>query len=118
MRVFRVFDSCRERGPCHALDPYPAASFAVRSAASLPGTPTCAGTHRSWISQPRSRSVSRALTASTRMYCPEGDLGDGGLIVGNDRAIAGEVGHAMDVECNLCCQHDLSKLCVIYGGHR
>ena len=52
------------------------------------------------------------------MYCPEGDLGDGGLIVGNDRAIAGEVGHAMDVECNLCCQHDLSKLCVIYGGHR
>ena len=52
------------------------------------------------------------------MYCPEGDLGDGGLIVGNDRAIAGEVGHAMDVECNLCCQHDLSKLCVIYGGNR
>jgi len=31
---------------------WPAASLAARSATSLPGTPTCAGIHQSWTSQP------------------------------------------------------------------
>jgi hypothetical protein len=54
---------------------WPAASLAARSAASLPGTPTCAGIYWSWTSQPWSRSWSSARIASTRMYCPEGHLG-------------------------------------------
>jgi hypothetical protein len=54
---------------------WPAASFAARSAASLPGTPTCAGIHRNWISHPRFRSSSSDRIASTRIYCPDGHLG-------------------------------------------
>jgi hypothetical protein len=54
---------------------YPAATLAVRSAASFPGTPTCAGIHRNSTIHPRSRSASSACTASTRIYWPDGCLG-------------------------------------------
>jgi hypothetical protein len=62
-------------GFVRAFGSWPAASLAARSAASLPGTPTCAGIQRSWTSHPRSRSLSTARMASTRIYCPEGHLG-------------------------------------------
>lgn len=54
---------------------YPAAILAVRSAASLPGTPACAGIHRNCTSHPCLRSSSSACTASTRIYWPEGCSG-------------------------------------------